>query len=54
MMEVTPIIDFDPKNVCHFGYPLFLALPNLITEVNSFDDLNKNAHCFMKSTADVT
>ena len=53
-MDVMPIIDIDPQIVCHFGYPLFLALPDLITKVNSFDDLKKNTHCFMKSTADVT
>ena len=32
----------DPHSVYHFGYPLFLSLPDLTTKVNSFDDLNKN------------
>ena len=45
-MEVTPMIDIDPHNVYHFGYPLFLALPHLTTTVNSFDDLKKNRHFF--------
>ena len=36
-IELTPMIGIDP----HSGYSLFWALPDLTTEVNSFDDLNK-------------
>ena len=52
-MEVTPMISTDPQNVYHFGYPLFWTLPDL-TKLNSFNDLNRNTHCFIKSTADIT
>ena len=41
-MEVTPMINIDPHIVYHFGYPLFLHLPDLTTKVNYFDDLKKN------------
>ena len=37
-MDVTPIISIDPHNFYNF-FPLFLSLPDLTTEVNSFDDL---------------
>ena len=49
-----PMISIDTHSVYHFGYPLFWSLPDLTTKVNSFDDLNKNRHFFIKSTADVT
>ena len=48
------MISIDPHSVNHFGYPLFLSLPDLKTKVNSFDDLNKNRHYFIKLTADFT
>ena len=41
-------------SVYYFGYALFLALPDLTIEVNYFDDLNKNKHSVIKSTADDT
>ena len=40
------MIRIDPHHVYHFGYPLFESLPDLMTKVNSFDDLNKNRHFF--------
>ena len=48
------MICIDPQNVYHFGYALFLALPDLNTEVNSLDHLNKVTNFFIKSTADRT
>ena len=48
------MISIDPHSVYHFGYPLVRSLPDLKTKVNSFDDLNKNRHFFIKSTAGVT
>ena len=42
------MIGIDPHSVYYFGYPLFRALPDLTTEVNSFDHLSKN-----KSVEDV-
>ena len=35
------MIGVDPHSVFYFGYPLFRALPDLTTEVNSFDNLKK-------------
>ena len=43
-MEVTSMICIDPHSVYHFEYLLFLFSPDLTTEVNFFDDLNKNRH----------
>ena len=37
-----PMIDIDPHGAYHFGYPLFETLPDLMTRVNSFNDLKKN------------
>ena len=48
------MISIDPDSVYHFGYLLFCSLPDLTTKVNSFDDLKKSRHFFIKSTADVT
>ena len=39
-MEVTPMIGIGPRGIYHFGYPLFQALPDVTTKVNSFDDFN--------------
>ena len=44
------MISIDPHSVYHFGYLLFCSLPDLMTKVNSFDDLKKNRHFFIKST----
>ena len=49
-IEVMPMIGIDWHSAYNFGYPLFLSLPDLMTEINSFDDLNKNRH-FLKQTA---
>ena len=38
------MISIDPHDVYQFGYPLFLSLPDLMTNVNSFDNFNKNRH----------
>ena len=38
------MIGIDSQSVYHFGYPLFLTLPDLTTKVNSFYDLNKDRH----------
>ena len=49
------MIGIDPHSVYHFGYPLFLSLPDLTTIVNYFDGLKKKRHFLkIKSTADVT
>ena len=53
-MEIMPTISIDSQSVYHFGYPLFGSLPDLTTKVNSFDDLNKNRHFFIKHTARIT
>ena len=46
-MEVTPMISIDPHSIYHFGYRLFLSLPDLTTKVNSFDDLEKKIGIFL-------
>ena len=38
------MIGIDPQSVNHFGYPIFL--PDLMTKVNYFDELNK-IHIFI-------
>ena len=38
----------NPHSACHFGYPLLLALPDVTTEVNCFDDLSKK-NCLLLS-----
>ena len=43
-IEVKSMIDIDSHSVYNFGYPLFLSLPDLMTEVNSFDALNEKRH----------
>ena len=43
-IEVTPMIGIDSHIVYNFGYPLFRSLPDLTTEINSFNDLNKIRH----------
>ena len=54
-MEVTSLIGVDPLNAYHFGYALFLALPDLTTKINYFVDLNKDMQfVFIKSTATST
>ena len=40
------MISLDPIEC--FEYPIVLALPDLTTKVNSFDDLNKNTHLLIK------
>ena len=35
-----------PGSVYQFGYPAFLALPELTTKTNSFDDFNKKIGIF--------
>ena len=49
---MTPLITIDPHSDYNFGYPLFLFLPDLTTEVNYLNDLTKIGF-FVKSTADV-
>ena len=52
---VPAMFSIDPYSVYHFGYPLFLSLPGLTTEVNSFVDLNKNMYFLLnRLAADVT
>ena len=46
--------EYPPPGVYHFVYPQFLFLPDITTKINSFDDLKKNRHFFIKSTVDVT
>ena len=53
-MEVTSTISIDPHSAYHFGYQVFRAFPDLTTEVNSSNDLNKNRHYLIKMTVDVT
>ena len=33
---------------------MFILIPDITTDVNSFDDLSKYRHFFIKSTADIT
>ena len=43
-MGVMLMIVVDLHSVYQFAYPLFLAVPDLMTKVNSFNDLNKTRH----------
>ena len=43
-MEITSKIGIDQQRVYHFGYPVFGALPGLMTKIYSFHDLNNNTH----------
>ena len=46
------MISIDPHSVYHFGYPLLLSLPDLMTKGNSFDDLNINIWTPMNQICD--
>ena len=48
------MIGIDPQCLDIHYFDPYHILPYLTTKVNSFDDLNKNKHFFIKSTADVT
>ena len=53
-LEVKAMIGIEPHRVYRFSKSTVLSLPDLTIKVNSCDDLKKNMHFYIKSTADVT